>query len=181
MALPDLPDRVLNSSFHRDFFARGLQEVDYQDLQILKVYTSRSLFAKSYGFKLGGQRHHCRYTFDELGLATQFTIFERGSIEFERRIDFYRNKFTPNDILISLANVISGIYKIPVGGLFFNSRVDGYLDGLPARLFDFLADEWNIDLGDNREFDDFEELVGTLVLFLKTQRVKDPRVLRNGN
>ncbi|MEQ9374397.1 MAG: hypothetical protein RIG68_04440 [Imperialibacter sp.] len=181
MALPDLPDRVLNSSFHRGFFDKGLGEVDYQQLRIIKVYSSRSLFAKSYGFKLGALRHHCRYTFDELGMATQFTIFERGTIEFERRIDFYRNKFTPNDILISLANAISGIYKVPVGELYFNSTVGEYLDGLPSRLFDFLADDWNIDLGDNREFDDFEELVGTLVLFLKAQRVRDPRMMRSGN
>jgi hypothetical protein len=52
---------------------------------------------------------------------------------------------------------------------------------LPARLFDFLAGDWNIDLADNKEFDDFEELVGTLVLFLKTQKVKDPRIMRNSN
>jgi hypothetical protein len=180
MPLPDLPDRVLNSAFHRGFFDRGLQEVNYEELRVVKIYTSSSLFAKSYGFKWGDLKHHCRYTFDELGLPTHFTMFDRGHIDFERRIDFYKDRFTPNDILISLANAISAIYRIPVDGLFFDSLVADYTEGLPCRLVEFLRDDWNIELGSDAEFEDFGELVGMLVLLLKTQKVRDPRMWKKG-
>lgn len=181
MALPDLPDSVIRSPFHKGFFNRGLQDVDYDRLRIVKTYSSKSLFARSYGFRLGEVRHHCRYTFDELGLPTHFTLFNLGKIEFERPINFYRNKFTPNDVLISLANVVSGIYRVPVDDLYFDSLLADYVDGLPSRLLDFLKDDWNIDLSASMECDDFEELVGVMILLFKKEQPKDPRLSGRGD
>ncbi len=181
MVLPDLPDKVLKGSFHGRFFDRGLQDIDYRSLRVVKIYTRKSLFVKSYGFKLGSIRHHCRYTFNELGQATNFTLFDKGQSIFERPIDFYRRKFTSNDVLISLANIISGLYKVPVNDFYFDSLIEDYVDGVPAHLFEFLEKEWNIHLGANWEYDDFEELVETLMIYLKSNNVNDPGVARKGS
>lgn len=175
MVTLELPETVLRSSFHRGFFERGLRDIEYKDLQIVKSYSRKSPFLRSYGFKLDNVKHHCRYTFDDLGLPTYFTIFNRGEIEFERPVNFYRNHFNAYDVLIAVANVISGIYKLPVNELYFESFVDHYLGDEPEKFFEFLKKEWNIALDPTAGYEDFEELVGVIVLHLKRGEIKDPR------
>ncbi len=165
----------MKSSFHRGFFERGIKDAEYKDLQIVKSYSRKSPFVRSYGFKLENEKHHCRYTFDDLGLPTYFTIFDHGEIEFERAINFYRNHFNAYDVLISLANVISGLYKLPVSELYFESFVDYYTGDDPATFFNFLRDSWNISIDENADYEDFDDLVGVIVLHLKREQIKDPR------
>lgn len=175
MVTLELPEAVLKSAFHRGFFERGLRDVDYKDLKIVKTYSKKSPFVRSYGFKLDNVKHHCRYTFDDLGLPTYFTIFDHGEIEFERAINFYRNHFNAYDVLISVANVISGLYQLPVNELDFDSFVDHYLGEEPEKFFGYLKAEWNIALDPGADYEDFDDLVGVIVLHLKRGEIKDPR------
>jgi hypothetical protein len=112
--------------------------------QLVKEYHTGTRFIKTLALVQGGQKASNMYYFSVSGFIERTISINDSSnavsaISWQERISKY-------DLLVCLANLVSGLYRVPVADFYFDSELDEFTNGDRLGLITYIEQHTNLKL-----------------------------------
>lgn len=116
----------------------------YKDEQIkfYKTYHNGTYFIKEVGYFKGESKFGAWFYFNSFGLL------EKTESYFDEEVTSstinYKGKVSRYDLVVSIGNVIGGLFNSSINDLYFKSKIKRYTKGQNEKLFKYLQSHLNV-------------------------------------
>jgi hypothetical protein len=116
----------------------------YKDEQVKchKTYYNGSCFIKEVGYLKGESKIGLWFYFNPTGLLEKTESYFNE--EVTSTIINYKGKVSRYDLVVSIGNVIGGLFNTSINDLYFKSKIKRYTKGQNEKLFKYLQSHLNI-------------------------------------
>lgn len=134
-----------------------------------KEYYPASFFIKSCGELENKKKNGDWLYFNRSGILSKIVKYQKDEIISEDRVDYEIKK---KYLIISLANIIGGLYELPIKNLYYDSKIKDYTQKDYDKFYYYL--EINLRIIIKRRYHIyFQELIDDIAWLLNGGRVKE--------